>query len=229
MLVLIDRGDYFQTGFIIRKGSFPHIQEAGLSAFQDNIVQLAPHLRESVRELRDWKEVQLLSVQINRLTQWHRPGLLIIGDAAHAMSPAGGVGINLAIQDAVAAARILAEPLKTGQVTETTLAAVQRRREFPTRFTQFVQRIIHNVLAAAFRNPIAVTAPTWFRLLTDSGIAPHVTARAIGMGARPEHIVKTKPAVRRKLLAGAAGIGAAIGALAILTRERPEVTEPRPS
>ena len=132
-LVLINRGDYFQAGLLIRKGSFAEVQSRGLDAFRLAIRQVAPYLGDRVDELKDWDQIKLLTVQVNRLQQWHRPGLLCIGDAAHAMSPAGGVGINLAIQDAVATANLLADSLRERRVTEALLARVQCRREFPTR------------------------------------------------------------------------------------------------
>ena len=139
VLILINRGDYFQAGLVIRKGSLPEIQSQGLDRFRQIIRQIAPYLGDRVDELQDWEQIKLLTVQINRLRQWYRPGLLCIGDAAHAMSPAGGVGINLAIQDAVATANLLADPLREGRITEYWLAQVQLRREFPTRVTQQIQ------------------------------------------------------------------------------------------
>ncbi|HEU4983321.1 MAG TPA: FAD-dependent oxidoreductase, partial [Acidobacteriaceae bacterium] len=130
-LVLINRGDYFQSGLIIRKGSFDELRQNGLENFQRDIARIAPFLADRVCELKEWDQIKLLTVQINRLERWHQPGLLCIGDAAHAMSPAGGVGINLAVQDGVAAANLLARPLREGTVTEELLARVQERREFP--------------------------------------------------------------------------------------------------
>ena len=136
MLILINRGDYFQAGLLIRKGSFEQVQNDGMDRFRETIRKIAPYLGDRVDELQDWEQIKLLSVQINRLRQWYRRGLLCIGDAAHAMSPAGGVGINLAIQDAVATANLLADPLREGRITEWWLAQVQQRREFPTLVTQ---------------------------------------------------------------------------------------------
>ena len=150
-LVLINRGDYFQAGLLIRKGSFEEMQSEGLENFRQIVRQIAPYLGDRVDELQDWEQIKLLTVQINRLRQWYRPGLLCIGDAAHAMSPAGGVGINLAIQDAVATANLLADPLREGRITEWWLAQVQQRREFPTRVTQRVQVFAHSVLQRVFR------------------------------------------------------------------------------
>ena len=152
-LILINRGDYFQAGLIIRKNSFEEMKRLGLEAFRKSILQIAPFLGDRVEELHDWEQIKLLSVQINRLRQWHRPGLLCIGDAAHAMSPAGGVGINLAIQDAVAAANLLSDPLRQRSGYGKMLAAVQRRREFPTRVTQRMQVTAHQGIRLYFSAP----------------------------------------------------------------------------
>src|SRR6516165_9561595 len=135
-LVLLDRGSYWQCGFSVAKEPAMEIQAKGIEEFRSGVTQLAPFLLDRVSELRDWKDVKLLTVRVDRLRQWYRPGLLCIGDAAHAMSPVGGVGINLAIQDAVAAANVLAEPLREGAVRTCHLAKLQRRREFPARVTQ---------------------------------------------------------------------------------------------
>ena len=151
-LILINRGDYFQTGFLIPKGSFDELKTEGLASFRSKLRQIAPYLGDRVNEIQDWDQIKLLSVQINRLKKWHRPGLLCIGDAAHAMSPAGGVGINLAIQDAVAAANVLARPLREKAVSEELLARIQKRREFPTRAVQFAQANAHRAMARAFQN-----------------------------------------------------------------------------
>jgi 2-polyprenyl-6-methoxyphenol hydroxylase-like FAD-dependent oxidoreductase len=187
-LILINRGDYFQAGLIIQKNSFAEIKTRGLEAFRKTILQIAPFLGDRVEELQDWEQIKLLSVQINRLRQWYRPGLLCIGDAAHAMSPAGGVGINLAIQDAVAAANLLSDPLRRGLVTETMLAAVQHRREFPTRITQRMQVGAHRGLNYIFRHPGALKAPWQLRFATRVPGIQHLLGRMIGVGVRPEHI-----------------------------------------
>src|SRR2546428_12902043 len=147
LLVLLDRSDYWQCGVVIPNGDFEPIRGRGLPAFHEEIVSIVAFLRERVAELDDWSKIKLLTVQINRLRDWCRDGLLCIGDAAHAMSPAGGVGINLAIQDAVAAANLLTEPLQRGSAPQAALAAVQERREFPTRVTQAVQVNLHKVFA----------------------------------------------------------------------------------
>ena len=136
ILVMIDRGEYWQCAFVIAKGGFEEVQRRGLEAFRKELIEIVPFLRDRVDELRDWDDIKLLTVAVDRLERWHRPGLLCIGDAAHAMSPIGGVGINLAIQDAVATANLLASPLGRGEVSSADLQKVQRRREFPTRLTQ---------------------------------------------------------------------------------------------
>ncbi len=192
-LILINRGDYFQSGFIIRKDSFEGIQRNGLDLFRKSIVQIAPFLIDRVAELEDWDQIKLLSVQINRLRQWHLPGLLCIGDAAHAMSPAGGVGINLAIQDAVATANLLAGPLRERRVTESALAAVQQRREFPTRVTQFLQVNAHKGFEYVFRHPGPLKAPWPMKVVTRIPGIRHLTGRLVGLGVRPEHVRTAKP------------------------------------
>ena len=158
-LILINRSDYFQAGLIIAKGSYDEIRARGLDAFRADIRKLAPYLGERVNELHDWEQVKILTVQINRLPRWYRAGLLCIGDAAHAMSPAGGVGINLAIQDAIATANLLTGPLHERCVPEVVLAAVQKRRELPTRVTQAIQIFAHRGLARVFENPGPIQAP----------------------------------------------------------------------
>jgi 2-polyprenyl-6-methoxyphenol hydroxylase-like FAD-dependent oxidoreductase len=188
-LILINRGNYYQCGFIIAKDTFAtRVQPAGLPAFRDSLVRLVPFLSDRLNEIADWDQLKLLSIQVNRLTRWHSPGLLCIGDAAHAMSPVGGIGINLAIQDAVAAARILAPTLKTGIVTELTLAHVQSRRELPTRITQAFQVMVHYFLTRTLGNPAAIKPPLLLRLLSPHPTFRRLTARFIGMGLRPEHI-----------------------------------------
>jgi 2-polyprenyl-6-methoxyphenol hydroxylase-like FAD-dependent oxidoreductase len=144
IFIMLNRGDYWQCGFVIAKGSRDQIQAKGLPAFRDSVAQLAPFMADRVGDLQDWAAIKLLTVQVDRLRQWYRPGLLCIGDAAHAMSPVGGVGINLAIQDAVAAANLLTDPLREGRVTTEDLRLVQDRREWPTRMTQRVQLVVQN-------------------------------------------------------------------------------------
>lgn len=203
MIVLINRGDYFQAGLMIRKGSFEEIKARGLDAFQRSVSQVVPYLADRAGELRDWDQIKLLSVQINRLKEWHRPGLLFIGDAAHAMSPVGGVGINLAIQDAVATANLLGGALRERRVTEKMLAAVQRRREFPTRVTQFLQVNAHKGLQTIFQSTGPARAPWQLKLLVNIPGTQDVVARVIDVGIRPEHIEDSpvrRAANQRRLL-----------------------------
>jgi 2-polyprenyl-6-methoxyphenol hydroxylase-like FAD-dependent oxidoreductase len=188
ILVTIDRGDYFQCGSIIPKGAFEEIRRQGLEAFRAGIVSAAPFLADTVHELNSWDKVKLLTVQVNRLRRWYRPGLLCIGDAAHAMSPAGGVGINLAVQDAVAAANLLAAKLKQGQVTGDDLRRVQERREMPVRRIQAGQVFIHRHMFGPGGQPFAFP---WVVRKLIGLLAPllrRVGARGGGLGFRPEHV-----------------------------------------
>ena len=187
-LILINRGDYFQAGLIIAKGSYNELKAFGLNAFRDLIARIAPYLADRVREVKDWDQIKILTVQINRLRRWYRHGLLCIGDAAHAMSPAGGVGINLAIQDAVAAANLLIYPLQHGQVPLSALAAVQRRREFPTRITQTIQTFAHRGFARVFENPGPIRAPWQMKVVLSLPGVHRALGYAVGIGARPEHV-----------------------------------------
>jgi 2-polyprenyl-6-methoxyphenol hydroxylase-like FAD-dependent oxidoreductase len=213
VLILINRGEYFQSGFLIRKGSFEEVKANGLDRFRQTVRQIAPYLGDRVEELKDWDQVQLLSVQINRLRRWHAPGLLCIGDAAHAMSPAGGVGINLAIQDAVATANLLARPLLEGRVTEALLERVQQRREFPTRVTQRLQVNAHKVFEHVFRNPGPVTAPWQFKAGVRVPGIQRVVARIIGIGVRPEHIPDIRrPSPFERRIGNAAAVCAGVAA-----------------
>jgi 2-polyprenyl-6-methoxyphenol hydroxylase-like FAD-dependent oxidoreductase len=189
MFVTIDRGDYWQCGFVIPKGSFDERRRRGIEAFRAEIGALAPDFADRVAEIGGWDDVKLLTVAVDRLRQWHRPGLLMIGDAAHAMSPVGGVGINLAIQDAVAAANILAGPLRNREVTERDLAAVQRRREWPTRMTQKLQLFIQDrVISRVLGGSGPVKPPLAIRLLEFVPWLRRIPARIVGMGFRPAHV-----------------------------------------
>jgi 2-polyprenyl-6-methoxyphenol hydroxylase-like FAD-dependent oxidoreductase len=189
LLVLIDRGDYWQAGFVIPKGQFDEIKERGLAQFQNDIVSFAGFLRDRVSELDDWSKIKLLTVQVNRLREWCCEGLLCIGDSAHAMSPAGGVGINLAIQDAVATANLLAEKLQRGPVHIGDLRTVQARREWPTRLLQGMQIFIHRrVVTGRMSGEKKSSLPFVFRLLKWFPILRQLPARFIGLGPRPEHI-----------------------------------------
>ncbi|HWF07215.1 MAG TPA: FAD-dependent oxidoreductase [Bryobacteraceae bacterium] len=190
ILVTLDRGDYWQCAYVVRKGEFDAIRARGLASFQHDIAAVAPPLSDRVGELADWKDISLLSVAVDRLVRWHRPGLLCIGDSAHAMSPVGGVGINLAIQDAVAAANILAEPLARGAVKDSQLEQVQKRREFPTRVTQAAQVQAHKrLLEPTLSNHAGIQRlPLGFRLLQRFPVLRRIPARLVGIGVRPEHI-----------------------------------------
>jgi 2-polyprenyl-6-methoxyphenol hydroxylase-like FAD-dependent oxidoreductase len=194
MLVMLDRGDYWQCAFVIRKDGFAALRAKGLDAFRRDIVQIAPFLSDRVGELRDWDDVKLLTVTVDRLEKWWRPGLLCIGDCAHAMSPVGGVGINLAVQDAIAAANILAEKLRAGALNDDHLAAVERRRTLPTRLTQGMQVIVQErVIDRVLDSDKPITAPWPIRLFNKLPLLARIPARLIGMGVRPEH-VRTPPA-----------------------------------
>jgi 2-polyprenyl-6-methoxyphenol hydroxylase-like FAD-dependent oxidoreductase len=187
LLVMLDRGDYWQCGFVIPKGGFDKIKARGLLQFQNDIVSFAGFLRDRVTELDDWSKIKLLTVQINRLRDWCREGLLCIGDSAHAMSPAGGVGINLAIQDAVATANLLAEKLRSGPVYVDDLRKVQARREWPTRLIQGMQVFIHRRVVTGQASDRKNSLPFVLRLLKWFPILRQLPARFIGLGPRPEH------------------------------------------
>ena len=189
IFIMLNRGDYWQCGFVIAKGSLDAIRAQGLPPFRESVAKLAPFAADRVHELQDWEPIKLLTVQVDRLRQWYRPGLLCIGDAAHAMSPVGGVGINLAIQDAVATANLLTQPLREGRVTEADLAKVQARRAWPTEMTQRVQltvqdRVIRRVLDSNAR----LSPPSALRLLARFPFLRRIPARMIGLGVRPEHV-----------------------------------------
>jgi 2-polyprenyl-6-methoxyphenol hydroxylase-like FAD-dependent oxidoreductase len=189
ILFLINREDYWQCAFVIPKGTADEIRQRGLEAFRREIAELEPFLQDRVEELRDWKEVSLLTVRVDRLARWFRPGLLCIGDAAHAMSPIGGVGINLAIQDAVAAANILGPKLRQNSVTESDLQAVQGRRNLPTRATQRVQILIqNNVIRRILGSAETLSVPWPLKLLRRWPILRRIPARILGLGFRPEHV-----------------------------------------
>ena len=189
IFIMLNRGDYWQCGFVIPKGSRDRLQGKGLPAFRDAVAQLAPFMADRVGELHDWEPIKLLTVQVDRLHRWYRPGLLCIGDAAHAMSPVGGVGINLAIQDAVATANLLAAPLRAGRPTVQDLQRVQQRREWPTRMTQRVQLMIQDrVIKRVLTDTDRFSPPFAIRLLALVPFLRRIPARMIGLGFRPEHV-----------------------------------------
>ncbi|MDX2309467.1 MAG: FAD-dependent oxidoreductase [Hyphomicrobium sp.] len=192
MLVMLNRGDYWQCAYVITKGSHEDVTSAGLAAFQSTVGDLLPIAPQRAQDIRSFDDVKPLTVRVDRLAKWWRPGLLFIGDAAHAMSPIGGVGVNLAIQDAVAAANVLALPLREGRLEESHLAAVEARRRFPTRLTQSMQvgvqnQIIARALSAKpdggdFRPPLAM------RMMASMPFLNRLPAYLIGVGVRPEHV-----------------------------------------
>ncbi|MBD2754979.1 FAD-dependent oxidoreductase [Spirosoma validum] len=187
-MVLIDRRDYFQCGFLIPKGQYKTIKQRGLSALQADILDLAPFVGDYINELDSWDKISLLTVKIDRLRQWYKPGLLCIGDAAHAMSPAGGVGVNLAIQDAVATANQLAVPLQKGPVSTDLLARIQRRRLWPVRVIQAGQIFAHRRLINASSTRPTGFPPYLLWLFRHLPVLRRLPARLVGMGPRPEHI-----------------------------------------
>jgi 2-polyprenyl-6-methoxyphenol hydroxylase-like FAD-dependent oxidoreductase len=189
IFIMLNRGNYWQCGFVITKGSLNEVHAQGLHAFRDSVAKLAPFAADRVHELHDWDSIKLLTVQVDRLRQWYKPGLLCIGDAAHAMSPVGGVGINLAIQDAVAAANLLAQPLRDGRTTEADLAKVQARRLWPTELTQRVQLTVQNrVIGPVLDSKGRLSPPYALRLLARLPFLRRIPARMIGLGVRPEHV-----------------------------------------
>jgi 2-polyprenyl-6-methoxyphenol hydroxylase-like FAD-dependent oxidoreductase len=189
MMIMLDRGDYWQCAFVIPKGGIEKVKANGLGAFRDAVVEMSPFLADRISQLKSWDDIKLLSVSVDRLEKWWRPGFLCIGDAAHAMSPIGGVGINMAVQDAVAAANRLAAPLKSGTVKDADLHAIQQRRTLPVKFTQWLQlniqkRIISRVLATQQRPK----PPLFFKLFGIFPVLRGIPARLLGIGIRPEHV-----------------------------------------
>jgi len=189
IFIMLDRGDYWQCAFVIPKGGLDVIKARGLPAFREAIVALVPVLADRVEEIAGWDDVKLLTVKVDRLKTWSQPGLLCIGDAAHAMSPVGGVGINLAVQDAVAAANLLWQPLAEGRLAPADLDKVQARRQWPTKATQWVQVQLQNrAIAPALRTKQRFAPPWPARLLDRFALLRRLPARLLGMGVRPEHI-----------------------------------------
>jgi 2-polyprenyl-6-methoxyphenol hydroxylase-like FAD-dependent oxidoreductase len=189
LLVMLNRQDYWQLAYVIPKGSADELRKKDISVLRERIVQAAPYLQDRVGELRSWDEVKLLTVAVDRLRQWAKPGVLCIGDAAHAMSPIGGVGINLAIQDAVATANILAERLRQGTPSQSELDEVQKRRMFPTRATQKMQIAAQNGIVKRVLETTGPLAVPWqIKLMQHFPVLQRIPARLIGLGFRPEHV-----------------------------------------
>jgi 2-polyprenyl-6-methoxyphenol hydroxylase-like FAD-dependent oxidoreductase len=190
MMISFDRGAYWQCAYVIAKGQYDAVKARGLQALLDDVVRMAPILKSGVSDVKSWDEVKLLTVAINRLKRWTRPGLLCIGDAAHAMSPVGGVGVNLAVQDAVATANLLADKIRNGCPSEDELDAVRQRRAFPVKMTQAMQVVVqNNIISGALRHgtqPLKV--PLLVRLITALPWLQGIPARFIALGVRPEHV-----------------------------------------
>jgi 2-polyprenyl-6-methoxyphenol hydroxylase-like FAD-dependent oxidoreductase len=189
MMIMIDRGDYWQCAYVIPKGGMDAIRRDGLPAFRESVREMSPFLGARVEELKGWDDVKPLSVQVDRLKKWWRTGFLAIGDAAHAMSPIGGVGVNIAVQDAVAAANRLAGPLRVGAVRDEDLAAVQSRREVAVKWTQagqlFIQRQLIGRVLASHERP---KPPAFMRLFNVFPLLRRIPARLVGLGVLPEHV-----------------------------------------
>jgi 2-polyprenyl-6-methoxyphenol hydroxylase-like FAD-dependent oxidoreductase len=193
MMVALNRGDYWQCAFVIRKGGYDDLRARGLDAFRADIIRIAPFLADRLGELRDWDDIKLLTVAVDRLKSWWRPGFLCIGDAAHAMSPIGGVGVNVAVQDAIAAANILAAPLRDGRLTNDHLDQVQRRRTFPMKVIQAMQLTVQNrLIDPLLGSSKPVKAPWMMKLFNAFPVLRRIPARLVGIGVRPEH-VRTQP------------------------------------
>jgi 2-polyprenyl-6-methoxyphenol hydroxylase-like FAD-dependent oxidoreductase len=189
MMVMLNRGDYWQCAFVIPKGGIERVHAAGLDAFRNAVAEMSPYLADRVGELKSFDYVKLLTVTIDRLRQWWRPGLICIGDAAHAMSPIGGVGVNLAIQDAVAAANRLAMPLKSGTVGDEDLRAIQARRTFPVSVTQRFQLMVQSqIIQRALAGSEPPKAPFVLKLLDRFPLLRRIPGRLLAVGVRPEHI-----------------------------------------
>ena len=189
IFISLNRTTYWQCGYVIPKGAFDGMRQQSIDSFRQSVVRIAPFLADRVDELRSWDDVKLLTVAVNRLEKWYKPGLLCIGDAAHAMSPIGGVGINLAIQDAVATANILCKPLLSGSVSEADLQAVQRRRLFPTRVIQGMQLFIQRrLITRILGNGAATQPPKIMQAFVRFPALRRLPAWFIGVGVRPEHV-----------------------------------------
>jgi 2-polyprenyl-6-methoxyphenol hydroxylase-like FAD-dependent oxidoreductase len=189
LMVMLDRGDYWQCAYVIPKGGIERVKSEGLEAFRKRVVEMSPFLADRVDELKGWDQVKLLSVTVDRLRKWWRPGLICIGDSAHAMSPIGGVGINIAVQDAVAAANRLAAPLRSGRLTDHDLQAIQQRRMLPVRFTQWLQLTIQNrIISRVLQSQRQLNPPLLFKLFNAVPVMRRIPGRLLGVGIRPEHV-----------------------------------------
>jgi len=198
IFVMINRGEHWQCAYVIAKGSIDKVRERGLPAFRAGVAALMPFVADRVDEIASWDDVKLLTVAVDRLTRWYRPGLLCIGDAAHAMSPIGGVGVNLAVQDAVAAANLLAAPLREKRLSDADLERVQKRRMLATRIVQGMQVLMQNrVISPLLGRAAKVTAPLPLRLFQRFPVLRRIPARLVGLGVRPEHVKTKAVAVRR--------------------------------
>jgi 2-polyprenyl-6-methoxyphenol hydroxylase-like FAD-dependent oxidoreductase len=188
-IAMLNRVDHWQCAYIIPKGSYARLHAAGLPAFRQALAELAPLIADRVDHLKEWKQLSLLSVESSRCPRWYKPGLLLIGDAAHVMSPVGGVGINYAIMDAVATANILGKPLREGGLTSRDLHAVQRRREWPTRVIQAIQAFLQRrVVAGALNTNSSLNIPPLMRRMLRSSLVLKIPARLIAYGVLPEHV-----------------------------------------
>lgn len=198
MVLTLDRGDYYQAGFIIAKGGLEALKAQGIESLRSELTAIAPLVASVVSTLTSWEQVKLLSVQLNRLEKWHRPGFICIGDAAHAMSPVGGVGVNYAIQDAVALANAIVEPLRRGEAPDAVLEAVQTRRTPPVVKMQRIQRFAHERIAQPSRSGTsAIPAPARVAIAALLPVVRHLTARVIGRGFLPEHVAPSVEAQKR--------------------------------
>jgi 2-polyprenyl-6-methoxyphenol hydroxylase-like FAD-dependent oxidoreductase len=189
MMVMLDRGDYWQCAFVIPKGGIDRVKAEGIDVFRKRVLDLSPFLGDRVAEIKSFDDVKLLTVTVDRLRQWWRPGLICIGDAAHAMSPIGGVGVNIAVQDAVAAANRLAAPLKAKRLTNDDLQAIQDRRTFPAKMTQLIQLTMQNrLIGPALQGMRQPKPPLLFKLISAVPLLQRIPARLLGLGVRPEHV-----------------------------------------
>lgn len=191
MLAVFDRFDYWQVGYVFPKGTYQEVRAAGLEALRNSIVAIEPQFAKHLGSLTDWHQFSLLSVESSRCPRWYKPGLLLIGDAAHVMSPVGGVGINYAIQDATVAANLLASPLKAGRLQVSDLAKVQSKREWPTRIIQAMQSAVQKrIIASVFRSPNATRIPSFAPLLFRIPVIRDIPARLIAFGIHPAHVAE---------------------------------------